>query len=62
MAKAEAVTANAAKEVWKSSIDQSRVNLKNGDGSTGSGLDYAWKKHGGDWDLINHTLLLPKTN
>ncbi|SMB36313.1 conserved hypothetical protein [Serratia proteamaculans] len=48
-AKAEAVTANAAKEVWKGSIVQSRVNLKNGDGSTGSGLDYAWKKHGGDW-------------
>ncbi|MGC6388928.1 hemagglutinin repeat-containing protein [Ewingella sp. S1.OA.A_B6] len=48
-AKAEAVAANTAKEVWKGSIVQSRVNLRNGDGSTGSGLEYAWKKHGGEW-------------
>ncbi|WP_237737054.1 adhesin [Serratia fonticola] len=48
-AKAEAAAANTAKEVWKGSIVQSRVNLRNGDGSTGSGLEYAWKKHGGEW-------------
>ncbi|WP_247652127.1 hypothetical protein [Serratia symbiotica] len=48
-AKAEAVAANTVKEVWKGSIVQSRVNLRNGDGSTGSGLEYAWMKHGGDW-------------
>ncbi len=34
---------------WKNSITQSRVNVRNGDGSTGSGLEYAWKKHGGEW-------------
>ncbi|EOI7706831.1 hypothetical protein AB7Y49_11285 [Providencia vermicola] len=34
---------------WKNSITQSRVNVRVGDGSTGSGLDYAWKKHGGEW-------------
>ncbi|CAI1914868.1 MULTISPECIES: hemagglutinin repeat-containing protein [Serratia] len=48
-AKAEAVAANTAKEVWKGSIVQSRVNLRNGDGSTASGLEYSWKKHGGEW-------------
>ena len=26
---------------------QSRINVRQGDGSTGSGLDYAWRKHGG---------------
>ncbi|MFP9440031.1 hemagglutinin repeat-containing protein [Pectobacterium brasiliense] len=35
--------------IWKGSIVQSRVNLRVGDGSTGSGLEYAWKKHGGEW-------------
>ncbi|WP_231718391.1 PTS lactose/cellobiose transporter subunit IIA [Yersinia rohdei] len=35
--------------IWKGSIVQSRVNLRVGGGSTGSGLEYAWKKHGGDW-------------
>lgn len=34
---------------WKNSITQSRVNVRIGDSSTGSGLDYAWKKHGGEW-------------
>lgn len=34
---------------WKNSITQSRVNVRIGDSSTGSGLDYAWKKHGGKW-------------
>lgn len=48
-AKAEAAAVNSAKEVWKSSSVQSRVNLRNGDSSTASGLEYAWKKHGGEW-------------
>ncbi|MDN0117874.1 hypothetical protein QVN83_02630 [Yersinia frederiksenii] len=48
-AKAEAAAVNSAKEVWKGSSVQSRVNLRNGDGSTASGLEYAWKKHGGEW-------------
>lgn len=34
---------------WKNSITQSRVNIRIGDSSTGSGLDYAWKKHGAEW-------------
>ncbi|PHM39372.1 hypothetical protein Xmau_02979 [Xenorhabdus mauleonii] len=36
-------------DVWKGSVVQSRVNVRTGDSSTGSGLDYAWKKHGGNW-------------
>ncbi|MDB6371838.1 hypothetical protein [Photorhabdus bodei] len=49
-AKIEVVVVNATKNtVWQGSIVQSRVNLRNGDGSTGSGLEYAWKKHGGEW-------------
>ncbi|WP_240476736.1 hypothetical protein [Pectobacterium brasiliense] len=39
----------SAQPIWKGSIVQSRVNLRVGDGSTGSGLEYAWKKHGGEW-------------
>ncbi len=42
----EEVSANS---IWKGSVVQSRVNLRNGDGSTGSGLQYAWRKHGGEW-------------
>ncbi|GKW01861.1 hypothetical protein PEC301877_06760 [Pectobacterium carotovorum subsp. carotovorum] len=39
----------SAQPIWKGSIVQSRVNLRVGDGSTGSGLEYAWRKHGGEW-------------
>ncbi|MFZ4835191.1 hypothetical protein [Rouxiella sp. Mn2063] len=59
-AKAESVA--ASNPVWKGSVVQSRVNLRNGDGSTGTGLEYAWKKHGGEWDLINLILLSLRMN
>ena len=39
----------------------SRVNVRTGDANVkGSGLEYAWKKHGGDWGANKSSFTIPK--